>query len=121
MEAASAPCAGYACSRRRCRIPPAPLGRRRFVPGTPQFADINVSVAIGGASDTQAHLDTWIDDLETGSATAKDGDIELLNAQLSTTEVTIDLTQVMPVAFPGFPTSSNQRTLTARLGRFELH
>ena len=54
--------------------PTGAVGRRRFVPGTPQFADINVSVGIGGASDTQADFDTWIDDLERGSATAKDGE-----------------------------------------------
>jgi hypothetical protein len=100
------------------KVPQDGPGRRQFVPGVPQFGDISIEVGPSGASLQQ--LQQWVDAVAAGTATPVAGQVLVLNQSLSVLR-TILLTDMVPVAFPPYPTGpGGRRTLIVDLGRFRL-
>jgi len=93
-------------------------GRRQFDPGLPQFDDILVEVAQTGS--TVQNADQWVNSVAGGNATPRLGQVEILNSSLSQVIGTVLLEDLVPIAFPPYPTGLSRRTLMLDLGRFQL-
>ena len=88
------------------------------MPGPPAFDDIRMEVTPTGA--TAADLDQWVSQAALGTATPRDGVIELLSQNLTVVLRQVNLFDLFPASFTPFPNAANRRTIILNLGRFSL-
>ena len=94
----------------------------QYMPGAPVFDDLEVDVAAGGAGagPVLTFLDGWVNVVRQGAVDPRlNGEILLRNAQDSVVGK-IRLFELVPIAFPQFGATRNQRTILLDLGRFEI-
>ena len=90
------------------------------MPGAPVFDDLEVDVAAGGAGASVAFLDAWVNVVRQGAVDPRlNGEILLRNTQNNLVG-RIQLFELVPIAFPQFSATRNQRTILLDLGRFEF-
>ena len=78
--------------------------RKQFMPGQSATAD-NIEVLFTqSATNTITNMNAWLQDVARGIVVPRNGTIELLSANFATVLREIQLTGVVPVFFPPFPT-----------------
>ena len=104
----------------RASFPLIQVGGGQYMPGAPVFDDLEVDVAAGGAGASVAFLDAWVNVVRQGALDPRlNGEILLRNAQ-NNLVARIQLFELVPIAFPQFSATRNQRTILLDLGRFEF-
>ena len=107
------------------KIPVASSGvRHEFSPGQLLFDDIKLEAGTSGGT-TSADLEAWVNDVaSSGVAAKRDGEIEILNAALTTVVGRVHLFDLVPRNFPLFGTEGDElvsrRLITLQVGRFRL-
>jgi hypothetical protein len=110
---------GIRMSAAKLLVSPQTAPRRQFQAAPPQFDDIRIDAGLAGF--TVADLEQWVIEVaQAGAQATRDGRLSILNPSLTQEIGTVDLVDLLPLAFPPYLTGPFTRTMMLELGHFRF-